>query len=140
LGRNVLSDFESGRIVGLREAGWSNRRIGRHLGWSDMVVAQCWQQWITEGTVYRRRGSGCPRNTTDIDSTPLTTFQASGGIKGNHSETTGRRWYKEPMSSKTSTTDPTSLAQCFQGYDVLPWPARTPDLLPIEHVWDVLGR
>uniref|UniRef100_A0A3B1JN87 Tc3 transposase DNA binding domain-containing protein n=1 Tax=Astyanax mexicanus TaxID=7994 RepID=A0A3B1JN87_ASTMX len=106
----TLSDFESGRIVGLREAGWSNRRIGRHLGWSDMVVAQCWQQWITEGTVYRHRGSGCPRNTTDIDSTPLTTFQASGGIKGNHSETTGRRWYKEPMSSKTSTTDPTSLA------------------------------
>ncbi|GFX56441.1 HTH_Tnp_Tc3_2 domain-containing protein [Trichonephila clavipes] len=39
---------------GLREAGWSNRRIGRHLGRSDMVVARCWQQWITEGRVYRR--------------------------------------------------------------------------------------
>ncbi|GFU00406.1 HTH_Tnp_Tc3_2 domain-containing protein [Trichonephila clavipes] len=39
---------------GLREAGWSNRRIGRHLGQSDMVVARCWQQWITEGRVYRR--------------------------------------------------------------------------------------
>ncbi|GFV49130.1 hypothetical protein TNCV_236641 [Trichonephila clavipes] len=34
-----------------REAGWSNRRIGRHLGRSDMVVARCWQQWITEGSV-----------------------------------------------------------------------------------------
>lgn len=58
-----LSDFERGRIVGLREAGWSNRRIGRHLGRSDMVVARCWQQWITEGIVYRRGGSGLPRNT-----------------------------------------------------------------------------
>ncbi|GFT57599.1 uncharacterized protein TNCV_3137121 [Trichonephila clavipes] len=27
----------------LREAGWSNRRIGRHLSRSDMVVARCWQ-------------------------------------------------------------------------------------------------
>ncbi|GFU72674.1 HTH_38 domain-containing protein [Trichonephila clavipes] len=49
----------------LREAGWSNRRIGRHLGRSDMVVARCWQQWITEGRVYRRGGSGRPRNTND---------------------------------------------------------------------------
>ncbi|GFX00986.1 HTH_Tnp_Tc3_2 domain-containing protein [Trichonephila clavipes] len=60
-----LTDFDRGRIRGLREAGWSNRRIGRHLGRSDMVVARCWQQWITEGRVYRRGGSGRPRNTND---------------------------------------------------------------------------
>ncbi|GFV70305.1 HTH_Tnp_Tc3_2 domain-containing protein [Trichonephila clavipes] len=46
-----LTDFDRGRIIGLREAGWSNRRVGRHLGRSDMVVARCWQQWITEGDV-----------------------------------------------------------------------------------------
>ncbi|GFU80855.1 HTH_38 domain-containing protein [Trichonephila clavipes] len=56
-----LTDFDRGRIIGLREAGWSNRRIGRHLGRSDMVVARCWQQWITEGRVYRRaRGQDVP--------------------------------------------------------------------------------
>ncbi|GFV20096.1 transposable element Tcb2 transposase [Trichonephila clavipes] len=60
-----LTDFDRGRIIGLREAGWSNRRIGRHLGRSDMVVVRCWQQWITEGRVYRRGGSGRPRNTND---------------------------------------------------------------------------
>ncbi|GFY30923.1 hypothetical protein TNCV_1628971 [Trichonephila clavipes] len=32
-----LTDFDRGRIIGLREAGWSNRRIGRHLGRSDMT-------------------------------------------------------------------------------------------------------
>ncbi|GFV87734.1 uncharacterized protein TNCV_780161 [Trichonephila clavipes] len=40
--------------------GWSNRRIGRHLGRSDMVVARCWQQWITEDRVYRRGGQDVP--------------------------------------------------------------------------------
>ncbi|GFV23620.1 uncharacterized protein TNCV_1583831 [Trichonephila clavipes] len=50
------------QLSGLRAAGgWSNRRIGRHLGRSDMVVARCWQQWITEGRVYRRGGSGRPQ-------------------------------------------------------------------------------
>ncbi|GFT71366.1 HTH_Tnp_Tc3_2 domain-containing protein [Trichonephila clavipes] len=59
-----LTDFDRGRIIGLREAGWSNRRIGRHLGRSDMVVARCWQQWITEGRVYRRGGHPVPSRET----------------------------------------------------------------------------
>ncbi|GFW13109.1 HTH_38 domain-containing protein [Trichonephila clavipes] len=108
-----LMDFDRGRIIGLREAGWSNRRIGRHLGRSDMVVARCWQQWITEGRVYRRGGSGRPRNTNDredrairffgtnnvasIDSTPLTSFQTSSAIKKNHKETTDRKGSRRPL-------------------------------------------
>ncbi|GFU87197.1 uncharacterized protein TNCV_1059091 [Trichonephila clavipes] len=122
-----LTDFDRGRIIGLREAGWSNRRIGRHLGRSDMVVARCWQQWITEGRVYRRGGSGRPRNTNDREdrairrvatSAPTTSlasiqrhlppFQTSSAIKRNHKETTDRSWLEEPTSAKTLTTDPTS--------------------------------
>ncbi|GFW92307.1 hypothetical protein TNCV_3541931 [Trichonephila clavipes] len=59
-----LTDFDRGRIISLREAGWSNRRIGRHLGRSDMEVARCWQQWITEGRVYRRGGHPVPSRET----------------------------------------------------------------------------
>ncbi|GBN97222.1 Golgin subfamily A member 5 [Araneus ventricosus] len=28
----------------------------------------------------------------------------------------------------------------LQSVDMLPWPARSPDLSPIEHVWDFIGR
>ncbi|GFV47637.1 HTH_38 domain-containing protein [Trichonephila clavipes] len=97
-----LTDFDRGRIIGLREAGWSNRRIGRHLGRSDMVVARCWQQWITEGRVYRRGGSGRPRNTNDREDraifgtnnvASIFSFQTSSAIKRNHKETTDRSWF-----------------------------------------------
>ncbi|UYV69295.1 hypothetical protein LAZ67_6003159 [Cordylochernes scorpioides] len=29
---------------------------------------------------------------------------------------------------------------CLQSCRTLPWPARSPDLSPIEHIWDVMGR
>ncbi|GFV54833.1 HTH_Tnp_Tc3_2 domain-containing protein [Trichonephila clavipes] len=71
-----LTDFDRGRIIGLREAGWSNRRIGRHLGRSDMVVARCWQQWITEGpsreTIRRRLTEVGLRSRRPLRRLPLT--------------------------------------------------------------------
>ncbi|GFU06061.1 hypothetical protein TNCV_4188501 [Trichonephila clavipes] len=63
--RNQATITKLGKnVIWPQRSGWSNRRIGRHLGQNDMVVARCWQQWITEGGVYRR-GSGRPRNTND---------------------------------------------------------------------------
>ncbi|GFY01091.1 transposable element Tcb2 transposase [Trichonephila clavipes] len=29
---------------------------------------------------------------------------------------------------------------CHTAYQILPWPARLPDLSPIEHVWNMMGR
>ncbi|UYV63751.1 hypothetical protein LAZ67_2005502 [Cordylochernes scorpioides] len=29
---------------------------------------------------------------------------------------------------------------CLQSFRTLPWPARSPDLSSIEHIWDVMGR
>ncbi|GFU65657.1 uncharacterized protein TNCV_635801 [Trichonephila clavipes] len=85
-----------------------------------MVVARCWQQWITEGRVYHRGGSGRPRKTNDREdrairrvatSAPTTSlasiqtcFQTSSASR-NHKETTDRSW-RGPTSAKTLTTDP----------------------------------
>ncbi|GFU96213.1 hypothetical protein TNCV_4254871 [Trichonephila clavipes] len=92
-----------------------------------MVAARCWQQWITEGRVYRRGGSGRPRNTNDREdraikrvatSAPTTSLASiqrhlppsrhPSAIKRNHKEMTDRSWLEEPTSAKTLTTDPTS--------------------------------
>ncbi|GFV83859.1 transposable element Tc1 transposase [Trichonephila clavipes] len=228
-----LTDFDRGRIIGLREAGWSNRRIGRHLGRSDMVVARCWQQWITEGRVYRRGGPG--RNTNDrkdrairrvatSPTTSLTSIQRHLPPSRHpvpSRETIRRRltevglrsrrplrrlpltphhrqcrldfcrpratwsvtdWRRVIFSDESrfslsaddhrtrvwrrtgQRSDPAFIVerhtaisqgaiyqqdnarphtarlsqQCLQ--DVLPWPARSPDLSPRELVWDALGR
>ncbi|GFS66007.1 hypothetical protein TNCV_2510291 [Trichonephila clavipes] len=77
-----LTDFDRGRIIGLREAGWSNRRIGRHLGRSDMVVCS------VLATVDHRRHPVPSRET-------IRRRLTEAGLR-------------EPTSAKTLTTDPTS--------------------------------
>ncbi|GFX44192.1 transposable element Tcb2 transposase [Trichonephila clavipes] len=161
-----LTDFDRGRIIGLREAGWSNRRIGRHLGRSDMVVARCWQQWITEGRVYRRGGQ-CrldfcrPRATWSVTDWRRVIFSDESRFSLSADDHRTRVWRRTGQRSdpafiverhtaisqgaiyQQDNTRPHTARlsqQCLQGYDVLPWPARSPDHSPIEHVWNALGR
>ncbi|GFT20084.1 transposable element Tcb2 transposase [Trichonephila clavipes] len=35
---------------------------------------------------------------------------------------------------------PHTARDCFRTVTTLPWPLRSPDLSPIEHIWDHLGR
>ncbi|GFU70330.1 HTH_Tnp_Tc3_2 domain-containing protein [Trichonephila clavipes] len=58
-----LSEFERGRIIGLKEAGWATHRINRHIGRSNAVIRRCWQEWMENVRFQRHDGSGPPRAT-----------------------------------------------------------------------------
>ncbi|KAI4458952.1 prolyl 4-hydroxylase alpha subunit [Holotrichia oblita] len=60
-----LSDFERGRIIGMREAGLLLREIARRVNRNVSTVLRCWSKWYEEGVQHRCRGSGRPRRTTD---------------------------------------------------------------------------
>ncbi|UYV74872.1 hypothetical protein LAZ67_12001574 [Cordylochernes scorpioides] len=60
-----MSEFETGRAIGLKEAGWSNRPIARHLCRGYAAIRRCWQKWVNNGRMLRQDGSGRPRATTE---------------------------------------------------------------------------
>ncbi|GFS70899.1 HTH_Tnp_Tc3_2 domain-containing protein [Trichonephila clavipes] len=60
-----LSELERGRVIGLKKAGWANRRITRHMGRSDAAIRRYWQEWVDNGRFQRRDGSGRRRVTAD---------------------------------------------------------------------------
>ncbi|GBM36106.1 hypothetical protein AVEN_179102-1 [Araneus ventricosus] len=61
----LFTEFERGRVVGLREGGFSFRDIAEKLGRNVSTVHDYWRQWSRGGTASRRLGSGLPRSTTE---------------------------------------------------------------------------
>ncbi|GFX20670.1 HTH_Tnp_Tc3_2 domain-containing protein [Trichonephila clavipes] len=52
----TLSVFERGRIIVLKEKGWINRRIIRHMGRRDTALKICCQEWLNNGRFQRHDG------------------------------------------------------------------------------------
>ncbi|GFU35001.1 HTH_Tnp_Tc3_2 domain-containing protein [Trichonephila clavipes] len=59
-----LSEFVRGCIIRLKEAGWTNWRIARHMGQSGAAIRRCWQEWVNNGRFQRHDGSSRRRATT----------------------------------------------------------------------------
>ncbi|GFV11171.1 HTH_Tnp_Tc3_2 domain-containing protein [Trichonephila clavipes] len=59
-----LSEFEKGRVIGMKTAGWSTRRVAGQVNRSECAVRNCWEQWTREGTHARKTGSAATSKTT----------------------------------------------------------------------------
>ncbi|GFV06240.1 transposable element Tc1 transposase [Trichonephila clavipes] len=184
-----LTDFDRGRIIGLREAGWSNRRyrppprserygscsavstgfcrpratwsvtdwrrvifsdesrfslsaddhrtrvwrrtgqrsdpafiVERHTAISQGVTVWGAISWDTRSSLVVLQGTLTARRYVDDILTPIVLLMLSSRPGAIYQQDNAR-----PHTARLSQ-------QCLQGYDVLPWPARSPDLSPIEHV------
>ncbi|GFU34555.1 hypothetical protein TNCV_1992871 [Trichonephila clavipes] len=54
----ILSKIERGRIIGLKETGWVNRRTARHMGRSEADIRRSRQEWTDSGKFQRHDDSG----------------------------------------------------------------------------------
>ncbi|GBN61048.1 hypothetical protein AVEN_131412-1 [Araneus ventricosus] len=52
-------------------------------------------------------------------------------------------WLSQAPDCKFDNTRPHTVVvtqHALHSVYMLPWPARSPDLSPIDHVWDIIGR
>ncbi|GFW31397.1 transposable element Tc1 transposase [Trichonephila clavipes] len=61
----LISEFERGRIVGLRKAGLSYRAVAARVQRNSSTIMRVSKQWTDEGRTARKSGSG-PRNVTSV--------------------------------------------------------------------------
>ncbi|GFY24322.1 transposable element Tcb1 transposase [Trichonephila clavipes] len=107
--------------MGLMEAGWSARLVARQLGRSDCVMRRCWDQWIREIYLHEDQAQ---------DALDRTVVEKTATSKETHAY--NQLLHRPPLRHRVSQ-------DCLSTVITLLWPARFPDLSPVEHIWDHLG-
>ncbi|GFW19856.1 uncharacterized protein TNCV_3561591 [Trichonephila clavipes] len=150
-----LSEFERGLIIGMKTAGWSTRRVAGQVDRSECAVRNCWKQWtreVTRSTIRADVGVAIvpqtiSRHLAEVNLKSKRPFHALPLTKEHRQ--LRLQWCQ--ARSMWNVTDWKKVvfsdeSRFVLGTDItvygctLPWPARSPDLSPVEHVLDQFKR
>ncbi|GFU70564.1 transposable element Tcb2 transposase [Trichonephila clavipes] len=140
--RNHLDDFTRGRMTGKQE-GRNITSVAAEFGINKSVVSRAWKAFQTTGTAVRKFGGGRPRTTTAGDDRYIFLqvkrgrWQSASVISQQLSTSTGRQVSRFAQPHRTLAVEELLESEDISRMD---WPAYSPDLNPIEQVWDALGR
>ncbi|GFW83278.1 transposable element Tc1 transposase [Trichonephila clavipes] len=160
-----LSEFERGRIIELKEAGWENWRITLRMGRSGVAIRRCSQEWVENGKFQRHDAKVfsheahfqlCPDDhrgrvwrSPEQRADPAFTIASHTGPQSGVIV-----WGAISFDSRTPFQHPGLILQqdnarphvvrvamnCLTACQTLPWSDRSPDLSPSQHVYDMMGR
>ncbi|GFV37579.1 transposable element Tcb2 transposase [Trichonephila clavipes] len=148
----------------MKTANWSTRRVAGQVDRSECAVRNCWEQWAREDTLQKEilkskrpfralpltpehrqlRLQWCQArsmwNVTDWQNVVFSDeFRFVLGTDDNRVRVwrcPGAIFQKDNARPHTA-----GVAQdILRHFQTLPWPGRSPDLSPVEHVWDQLKR
>ncbi|GFV76545.1 uncharacterized protein TNCV_4727651 [Trichonephila clavipes] len=105
------------------------RRVANQVECSECAVRNCWEQWTREGTHARKTGSGATRKTTRREDRRIM-----------RTDDNRVRVWGHPDERYNSLRNVPRHTARTPGVMTLSWPARSPDLSAVEHVWEQLKR
>ncbi|GFV02926.1 transposable element Tcb1 transposase [Trichonephila clavipes] len=153
--RRHLDAFNRGRIIGKLEEGRSVTSVAAEFGIAHSIVSRIWRQFKTTGKAIRGFSSGRPQGTTPADDRYIVLQarrnrrQTAGEIARHTSQATERPISRFTVARRLHGGDlfarrPVRCVPLTPAHrthiERMYWLARSPDLNPIEHVWDFLGR